>query len=104
MTKVNRVLEMNSTIRTAFFKAENISTDLNFPKLDGKVLYGTISEAIHEPFIRAVVIGGGNEKSYKDFFQALAKKYNAKLVVYDDEKSALGAEIVYSEIFSVGDD
>ena len=92
MSAIYRILMENSTIRKEFLMWMNMDPGLELPQKGGTILFGTLSEAIHDPMLRTVVVASDDDVLYKKFFEALARRFKVKMIEYDAELSALEKE------------
>ena len=92
-SKVNAVLT-NSLVQSAVCGQFNISTSIVLPEFSELLLFGAVSELIHRPDVRGLLVSDKAEKTYKDFFATLATRYNAKYNEYDEEQ-AMAAENMF---------
>ena len=92
-SKVNAVLT-NSLVQSAVWGHFNFSTSTVLPEFSEALLYGAVSEVIHRPNVRGLLVSDKAETTYKDFFATLATRYNAKYTEYDEEQ-AMAAENMF---------
>eukprot|EP01036_Dinobryon_divergens_P035457 gene35457-45946_t len=100
-SKVNAVLT-NSLVQSAVWGHFNFSTSTVLPEFSEALLYGAVSEVIHRPNVRGLLVSDKAETTYKDFFATLATRYNAKYTEYDEEQ-AMAAENMF-DFPSITDD
>ena len=84
MGTVNKILR-SSTVWSAVLKRFHLPPDCTLPLLDSStLLYGTLSELIHHPEVKSVIVSDLSSGDYQVFFAGLAKLYKLKLSQFDE--------------------
>ena len=86
MSAVNSVLKEPQVFEAvwAHFKLDRA---FPLPDFDESMLYGAVSEIIHNPSIREIIVSDASSGQYRGFFGELAR-YNKRSVVLFDEMLA----------------
>ena len=78
-----------SDIRYPIFKGSN-----NILKTsDNCIIFGTISDVLHYPSLRTIIINSDMDKEFKDFYIGMASYYNYKVVEFDDLDAFTGSQL-----------
>jgi hypothetical protein len=71
-------------IEAAVWKYFDFEKDVVYPVLPNDVMYGVLSEAIHNQVFSHVPVSDKADKNYKNFFGLLGKHYLKEVVVYSE--------------------
>jgi hypothetical protein len=83
MTTVNRLLK-NDVIWDLIKRKFGFSNERKFPDFDDKLLYGVLSELIHNPDIENIIVSNLASNNYKDFFLELGVYFNRKCKEFNE--------------------
>lgn len=92
LSPVNKVL-LYDNIWDAYWESKKTNTTILFPKdlREKNIIYGSVSEIIHAPDLKAVAVPQNMEPTMKVFFTAVAELFQSSIVAFDHELVALAA-------------
>ena len=91
MTQYDRLLQC-ATIKNALWIFLGISASVQYPQLDGKLLYGALSDGVHLPDTRFLYLPDNVALEILTFFESLANIYKKKIVLVSPGEAAAGSE------------
>ena len=65
-----------------------------YPRFPNDVLYGAISDEIHNPSVRELIVASTADAKLKRFVAALAQRNNVKWTEYDAVDAAVGKDVL----------
>lgn len=83
MSAIDRVARIPS-MRAAVWEHFNIEQHVEYPVLSGDLLYGTLSNAVHNQVFRQIPVSDLADDNYKRFLCVLGKIYNKKVLEYSE--------------------
>ncbi len=86
MTPINAALK-NATIWDAVKIEFNLPTTLRLPNFRNQLLYGVMSERLHDPDIMNIIVSDKSYKEYKEFFMALCDIVDTQYSEFDEESA-----------------
>lgn len=89
MTALNKLL-LDPNIRAAFWNHMNLEQDLPLPTFPATVLYGAVSEPIHQPGFSAIFLSDSADSALLNFCKALAKINHISVVLFDENAAVAG--------------
>jgi hypothetical protein len=91
MSKINVVLN-NRTIQFEYFQAQGYPTDMALPSFtsSSNILYGTLSEMVHNPDIQSIIYSNEMSDDWKKAYKYLGDRFQIKLIEYDEAKASTG--------------
>lgn len=89
MTQTNAILSSNVPFRVAVWELLGIASDLDLPALSSRLLYGDLSDIIHNPEFDYVAVSDNNGKNFKAFFLAVATMFKITYIEYPADLVAL---------------
>ena len=94
MSLINKIL-LNDDVWKHYWSAKNGKENISFPKGFGKtsVVYGSLSEIVHAPELKSLVISFDMETSLKDFYTHLAELFQTPIIEYDPGLVALTMKV-----------
>lgn len=93
MTKINLVLD-NRRIQSQYFTLQQYPTDMILPSFtsSSNILYGTLSEIVHNPDLQAIVYSSEETNEWKRAYKYLGERFQVKSVQYDIKAAIVGDE------------
>ena len=91
MTTINKFLT-NDGVWKAVVDALQLSTAMTFPDFGETLIYGVVSNAIHNPEFPQVIVSNKADNTLKEFVQVLAVILKKRYTEFDEEMSALAEE------------
>jgi hypothetical protein len=88
---INAILQ-NPKVQSVVWMRFNLSSEL--PVFPTTLLYGALSEIIHNPDVRGLVVSDAATSSYKAFFSDLAGLYKVKYTEYEEEQATVAPELL----------
>lgn len=86
MSSINKVLRVSSVwaVVVSEFK---LGDGIIFPDFPSNMLYGALSESIHNPDLTKVIVSNRSESDYKLFFNRAAKFCDRSFLEFNEENS-----------------
>ncbi len=91
MKDLNKLL-LDSEIRAAFWKHMKFPTDLRLPTFSVSILYGVVSEPIHEPGFNAIFLPSNADQVMIDFCLVLAALNQVQVKLFNAEAAVAGGK------------
>lgn len=91
MKQYDRLLQ-SAAIKDALWIFLGISASVQYPLLDGKLLYGVLSDGIHFPDTRFLYLPDNVAPEIITFFESLANIYKKEMVLVSPGEAAAGSE------------
>ena len=86
----------NDEVQNIIWKQFNLDLKYRLPVFGSSMLYGSISEIIHSPTIRDIIVSDESPEEYRFFFNELAKYYQINFVVFDEILASGGEDLLAS--------
>ena len=95
MTAINDYFRHNKDAWSIIAEEYKLS-GCTFPLISNTLLYGVVSEAIHNPDMVSVIVSSASTEDYKVFFEEISNLIPFKYKEFDEELSELmpGEEII----------
>jgi len=93
MSHINAALS-HSDVRETVWVTLGLKKNLVLPSFPSEVLYGRLSEMLHQPKFLSILISNKVDSDYKHFFTSVVEKYDLLVEVYSEEEAAAGEEIM----------
>jgi hypothetical protein len=71
-------------MKAAVWEHFHFEQDVEYPMLSRELLYGTLSNAVHNKVFSHMPVSNMADDSYKKFFRVLGKMYAYTIVEYDE--------------------
>lgn len=91
MTHVNNALYIEN-VQKVIWEKLGISLDVKLPGFPNDILYGKISDIVHLPKFRAVLVSDKSDTDFKVFFSYIVKRYDLIIDEYSEEAAAAAAD------------
>lgn len=91
MSLVNKVLRINS-VWSVVVREFSLGDDTIYPDFQGTLLYGVLSEGMHNPDLTKVIVSDLSESNYKTFFRRAAQFCDLGFTEFKEEYSESDSE------------
>ena len=89
MTHINQVLG-HPDVKGKIWASLGLDASIELPRFPNDVLYGRLSEQLHFPKFRSVLLSDKEDSKYKDFFIGVVTKYDLLIEEYSEVEAAAG--------------
>ena len=87
MSHVNKVLS-HSDVKVVVWASLGYDESVVLPSFPNDVLYGRLSEMLHQPKYRSIFLSNRTDSEYKAFISAAVAKYDLAIEEYSEEEAA----------------
>ena len=89
MTRINEALSVDD-VRKLVWKALGFDESVQLPSFPSDLLYGRLSEMLHLPKFRSILISDTEDEGYKVFFLTLVSHYKLTSEEFSEEEAVAG--------------
>ena len=84
MTTINKVLQPMGVWSSILIHFQ-MSSNITLPNFDrNTLLYGALSEIIHHPELKSIILSNLSSIDYQDFFEEISNLYQLKFSKFDE--------------------
>jgi hypothetical protein len=83
MSAIERAVR-NPNFQTAVWKHFGFEEHMKYPVLSDDLLYGTLSNAVHNKVFKQILVSDIVDDDYKRFFAVLGERYGQKVLEYSE--------------------
>ena len=87
MTAIDKAVRI-PVMRAAVWEHFGFEQHVEYPVLSGDLLYGTLSNAVHNKVFKQIPVSDMADDSYKKFLGVLGKKYLQTVVEYSEMEAS----------------
>lgn len=69
-----------------------LDPNIRFPVFEADLLYGVVSERVHNPEIATVILSDKSTREYKEFFQVFGSKFGRGYAEFVEELTEMSEE------------
>jgi hypothetical protein len=93
MTMINLVMN-EIPIQSLFFTMKNYPLNTILPKFSSSsnILYGSLSEIVHNPDLQSIIISSDLREEWKSAYQKIGDHFQTNLIEYDPIMAAAGGK------------